>query len=87
MHHYKIKLDMKFKIIVFEKNIGYMLVISITLIYIILSQLELAKHKFEVYCVLSGSLQGMGVSYFKIGNRRHILNTTVMTKTTAYKQP
>jgi len=38
-------------------------------------------------CVLTGSFRGMdGSLYFKVENRRDILNTTLMTRITAHKQ-
>jgi len=35
--------------------------------------------------VLSGSFRQMGAFYFKIRNRREILNTTLLTRITAHK--
>jgi len=37
-------------------------------------------------CVLPGSFRGMGAFYFKIENRRDILNATLLTKIIAHEQ-
>jgi len=39
-----------------------------------------------IVCVLLGSYLGMGAFYFKIENRRDILNTTLLTRITAHEQ-
>jgi len=42
---------------------------------------------FVCVCVLPGSFRGLGAFYFKIENRRDILNTTLLlTRITAHKQ-
>jgi len=42
--------------------------------------------RVRAVCVLPGSFRGMVAFYFKIENRRDILNTVLLTRITAHEQ-